>query len=623
MTKVKGDFIGHFHCVANEFDDKEPCSSSDGLAIYMKQDEDGCDIYDGYCWVCHQSFFKDEIHRSSLCEELGISNDGTVSERKFTPKPKPEPLTKEEVQKLKLEVGFYDKPYRCLEPEWMKFFGHMVKRDTNGVPTAVYYPETENNIVSGFKIRVLPKRFSKVGRTGKSSQLSGQFRYRSPSKRILYVGGENDKVAAYGALLKYGVHVVSPTTGEGSAADQAAAQYEFFDGYEEIYVGQDNDEKGSQANEDICKVLPANKVKVVKWSDNDPHKLLEDGKHQQIVRDFFNAKDYIDSGIKSAADATTEVVEFLTAPKIPLPPNLKKLEDAMRGGIKSTGAIINICAETSIGKSLFSDNLAMYWFFNSPLIPTIISLERTAGELLTDLYSLHLKKNLTWFKDGDDAIAYLDKPEVKKLCEDLVYDSEGFSRFYIIDERDGKIENLKRQVDRAIKQYGSRLIIFDPLTDFLRSLGNEAQEDFMMWQKMMKKEGIVFVNVLHTRKPAQSKDNAFKKVTEYEVLGSGTFVQSADINLVLNRNKMAECPIERNTTTVDMPKCRGGVTGEIMGLYYDSETRQQVDVEDYNKGGRQNNPDYVSVETKQSVDVNPFDNIDLNFSDDNVLEGTF
>ena len=141
----------------------------------------------------------------------------------------------------------------------------------------------------------------------------------------------------------------------------------------------------------------------------------------------------------------------------------------MRGGIRSTGAIVNIIGDTSIGKSFFSDNLEQHWFFNSPLTPTIISLERTAGELLSDHYSIYLKKNLTWFQDGQDAVDYLHKEDVKLLIDELVYREDGSSRFHIIDERDGTIEVLKKQVDRARKQFGSSLFIFDPLTDWLRS----------------------------------------------------------------------------------------------------------------------------------------------------------
>jgi archaellum biogenesis ATPase FlaH len=627
--REKGDFIGHFHCVANEFDNKDSCSSSDGLAIYMKLDDSDNKYFDGYCWVCHQAFHRNEINNSSLATELGLDPNG-VSVKEFTVKPKELPLTTEHIQELKQSVGFTDKPYRSLKPEWLRHFGFMVKRDSNGNPLQVYYPETESNKVTGFKIRVIPKNFNKIGRTGLSSQLGGQFRYKSPTRRLLILGSENDGVAAWGMLKEYydgkgygdyeNVHVVWGTCGEGSLFKQCSAQYDFIDGYEEVYIGMDTDHAGDEALAKCLKVLPANKVKICKWTLKDPHEMLEKGRTGQFIRDFFNAKDFIDSGIKSAADAISEVEEFLTAPKITLPPYLHKLQENMRGGIKSTGAIINIIGDTSIGKSFFSDNLEMHWFFNSPLVPTIISLERTAGELLTDMYSLYLKKNLTWFKDGHDAVEYLHKPEVKDLCEYLVYNEDGKSRFYIIDERDGSITTLKKQVDKAIKKYGSKLIVFDPLTDFLRSLGNEAQEEFMMYQKMMKKDGIVFVNVLHTRKPPSSKDGDFRKVSEYEVLGSGSFIQSSDINIVLNRNKMAEDPIERNTTIVDMPKCRGGVTGEACKLYYDQETRQQYDLDDYFSSPRQQNPN-----VKEDVVKNPLSSPNNIVTEDEngVVESTF
>lgn len=237
----------------------------------------------------------------------------------------------------------------------------------------------------------------------------------------------------------------------------------------------------------------------------------------------------------------------------------------------------------------------MHWIFESPLRPTIISLERTGGELLTDLYSLHLKKNLTWFQDGHDAVDYLHREDVKLLTDSLVYDEEGRSRFNIIDERLGQADVLRKQVDKARKQFGSRLFIFDPLSDYLRSLPLDQQEDFFLWEKMMKKEGLVFINILHTRKPPQSKDGEFRMVTEYEILGTGSAVQSADINIVLNRDKMSSDSEIRNTTIVSMPKCRGGTTGVACELLYDTETRQQYDKEDFlnQQSGRQINPNYA------------------------------
>jgi hypothetical protein len=373
MSEQKGDFIGHFHCVANEFENKESCNSSNALAIYLKQDDEGKDLYDGYCWSCHQSFFSEEIHNSSVGKELGVDENGVVGERKYQPKPKVDPLTKDEVAKLYSTVGFPTKPYRKLKPEWMKYFGFLIKYDSKNVPIQIYYPEIQDGSVSGMKIRIMPKRFNKIGRTGMDSLLGGQIKYKSPTRRLLIVGGENDGCASWGMLKDYydnrelsklrksnpsanlkdinvteSVHVVWSTCGEGSLFKQLQAQYDFIDQYDEIILGLDSDKAGDKAVEKCINVLPDEKVKIARWTKNDPHEMLEKGLEGQFIRDFFNAKEYNDTGIISAADAAEGVADFLLTEKITLPTYLNKLQENMRGGIRSTGAIVNIIGDTSI-----------------------------------------------------------------------------------------------------------------------------------------------------------------------------------------------------------------------------------------------------------------------------------
>lgn len=544
-----------------------------------------------------------------VCEILNITKEELMeSKEKEKVEVKPtvensEAMDIEEVKELIRSTGYISHGYRGIRDEINKFFGHLSKLDDQGNVIARYYPETNNNgKLTGYKCRNHPKDFShgKVGATGNKSQLSGQVKFKSPSKYVLYVGGEEDKAAAYQMLKDNrkdqefdSIPVVSPTSGEGSAAKQAAMQYDWFDQYDIIVIGMDQDEAGIKATKEIAAVLPKEKLRIATWSGKDPNQMLIDGKEKQFVREFYNAKEFVNSGISSSGDAEAGLEEFLTAPKIGLPPQLSKLQAAMRGGIKSTGSVVNIIGDTSIGKSFLSDTLIYHWLFNSPRVPTIVSLERTKEELTIDLLSMHLKKNLMWFTDGHDAVDYLNQPEVQVLKNELLYNEAGEPRFFIIDEREGDIELLKRQMEKSGKVNDSRLMVIDPLTDFLRSLGTEVQENFMMWQKLQKKNGFVFINILHTRKPPTDKDGNVRKVTEYDALGSGTFIQSADVNIVINRDKMASDPIEKNTTYVDMPKCRGGITGEICALYYDAETRQQYDRDEYFNNPVEEPPQYV------------------------------
>lgn len=591
---VSGTLLGKYPC--------KSCGSQDNLAIYVKHDDEGNEYLDGHCFSpsCENSFMTEAMIR-----EQGILEEGFVI-------PKTKQVTKTAITlaeyKALVARTSHDTTqpdgslYRGITVETAKFYGHLYERDSDGWIIRSYYPETKNthkgecNSLRGYKTRTLPKIFGthNIGITGSSNDFSGQYKFTTGGKWLLIVGGEEDKLAAAQMLRDYQIQrkqedydriaVVSVTCGEQSLAKMCAAQYEFVDMFEEIILCMDNDEAGKAAVMDALKVLPEGKVKVMTTSLKDANSMLLDGKQKQFISNFYDAKPLVETGIMSSSDAAQGIEEYLLTEKITLPPHLHRVQDAMRGGIKGSGAIVNIIGNTSVGKSFFSDVLVHHFIFNSPLKPTILSIERTSAELTLDLYSYHLKQNLTWFEDGNDAIDYLHRKDVKELCDQMLMNEFGEPRFFIIDDREGTVDVLKKQIERAVKQHDSKLIILDVLTDVIRSLPLDEQEMFMSFEKQMKKEGVVFINILHTRKPSSDKggEDTFKRVNEYDILGSGTIPQSADINLVLNRNKMASDPIERNTTYVDLPKCRGGSTGtDICKLYYDPTTRQQYDYDDW------------------------------------------
>jgi len=590
MKQESGEFIGHTFCVH--------CNSSDNCAVYTEENGK----YNGTCFTpgCEKYYDDKALREHGMLEEL-LDPSGKP---KFTASKK-EPITFEENKELNSRVispneleksGFV---YRGIRAETLNFFGHKVECK-DGKPFRIYYPETNPELctderlggLTGYKPRTLPKTFGygNVGLTGKRNELSGQFRFRNLHLKYILVclGGENDKAAAH-QMLKDGrkqsgyesIPVVAPTVGEGGGVDQIRMQYDFLDQFDNIVLCGDADSAGRAAMEKLCNVLPKDKIKIMNCTLKDPHQMLEKGMQKQFVSDFFNADEYEASRIKDSVDGLSEIKDFLTAPKISLPPYMHRLQDNLRGGIRSTGAIVNIIAATSSGKTLVTDNLLYHWIFNSPLVPTICTLERTAGEMMIDLVSLHMKKNIGFFDNGQEAWDLINSEEGLKAQQEVSVDENGRRRLYLIDEREGDINTLKRQIEKSAKKHGSKLIVIDPLTDLLRSLGLEGQESFMFYQKQMKKEGYVFINVLHTRKTQVDSEGQSKFVTEADALGSSTFVQSADINIVLNRNKNSADPVERNLMHVDVPKVRGGVTGPAAKWYFDIHTRQQVDYEDW------------------------------------------
>lgn len=489
-------------------------------------------------------------------------------------------------------TGYESNGYRGILDEYNKFYGHLTKLDSKGKVQARYYPETNlSSKISGYKCRNHPKDFSYglVGTTGSKNQLSGQIKFKSGGKYLLIVGGEEDKVAAYQMLAENRkdkdydpIAVVSPTTGENSCANQVALNYHFCDTFDFIHIGMDNDDAGRRAAEAIAKVLPKEKVRIIKWSGKDPNQMLLDGKEKQFARDFYAGKPLVASAIQSSGDLMAQVKDELLRPRIKLPFHLSKLQIAMKGGIQQ-GRMVNIIGDTSVGKTTHVNDLVYYWLFNAPEKVGVVSLEATAGQYTIDLLSIHLEKNLLWLGEGQDIVDYLDRPDVAALYDNLLNKDNGESRFAILDERDGKIKELEAQCERLINEHGCRILVIDVLTDILRGSNADAQEDHMMWQKRILKTGVTIVNVLHTRKPPQNADGSWRKATEYDAFGSSSFVQSAAINIVVSRDKMNPDPILANITHLDMPKCRGGVTGEIQKLFFDGETRKVFDYEHYLK----------------------------------------
>jgi len=591
-----GMFVLHTKCIADEVEGKSSCSSSDGMAVYEKENGEGELVYDATCWSCGQSFTVSQFSESSVGTAFLDGEDvKSATPSKRLGKPKKEPLTRKEVVDLIKEVGYKGNGYRGLKDEHNKFYGHLTKLDSQGTPTVQMYPETVDNKVTGYKMRVLPKDFRRggKGRTGIGSDLSGQVKFQSGGKYLLIVGGEIDKVSGYQMLrdsqIARGqedfapIAVVSMTTGEGSAYKQVAAQYDWCDTFDIIVIGMDNDDAGADAAEAVAKVLPKEKVRIATWSGKDPNKMLVDGHSRQFLRDFYGAKELVASGIKSSVGMMDSVKEVLLSTKITLPPYMRIMEENMRRAFSTSGKIVNIIGSTSCGKSTHVNNMGYHWMFQESLKPLVISLEKTEGEYAMDMLSIHLEKNLGWFKEGQDAIDYLEKPEVQDLIAELEKDEYGQERWRIVDERDGSIQTIEKQIERGVKQYGCNIVIIDVLTDALRFLPIDQQEKHLQWQKMFVKQGVSIVNVLHTTKPRRDKDGKMIKTTEYDALGTGSFVQSAHINIVINRDKMAATALEKNTTEADMPKCREGTTGPAGKWVYDPETRKLYDSVSYSQ----------------------------------------
>ena len=616
-----GVFIGeHFPCISNEFPNRpdgkkrKQCCSSDALAVYEHEMPDGSVYYDAVCYSCKQGFSREEVHASSIAPLLGIEQaSGVVVEKKtFENKAtKKLPITKSERQALwKItggKEGNSSLGYRGISDDTYNFYGFRFEYNKQGKVKATYFPETSKGKLYGYKSRHDPKAFgyNNVGKTGQSNDLSGQCRFPEGGKFCLVVGGEFDMCAAQEMLRNYQVKkgqgefsryaVVSPTTGEPSAPKQCRNQYDWFDKFDVIIVGMDSDEVGEQASLDIAKVLPKEKVRIAHWSSKDPNKMLNEGRERQFISDFFSAKELVVSGILGSDQVEDEIFKELSLEKIALPPFMSSLQEHMAGGIP-LGYIVNLISSTGCGKTTIANECVYHWIFNSPYKVGVISLELDTGQYGLSLLSRHIGKKLQLIQDKDEAVAILNTPEIVEKRKILWNNEYGEKRFYLLDDRDGSLDTLKKKIEQMIIQYECRFLIIDPLQDALDGYSNEDQAVFMKWMKqIVKRYKVSFFNVNHVRKEGNSGFDRFLK--EDDIQGSSAIAKSAGCNIIFTRDKLAESAISKNVTKVFIPKCRWtGSTGDGGLWYYSLSQHTLYDMEGYFKANPDKVPNGMTVE---------------------------
>lgn len=491
-------------------------------------------------------------------------------------------------EKIKKQTGTDSKGYRGIRSDISRPFGVRYSYDeADGSVAATYYPTTQNYEISGYKVRHHPKRFEAIGETGKDCQMFGQHKFRTHSHTVMVVEGEHDGLAAFQMLSDAQknkqfdpVAVVSTTIGGAGAYKQIQNNYEFFNQFKKIIVCMDADAAGDKATESIIDVLPKGRVFIMKMRQKDPNQYIQSDKVSEFISDFWSAKPYTPAGVKSAADGIDEIPDELMKPRITLPAYMHVMQEMMGGGIIQ-GRIANCIADTSCGKSTHVNRMVYHWIFNSPVTPTIVSLEATAAQYMLEMLSIHLEKNLLWKMSPAQIIEFLGTEEGQRIKNELCFKENGEARFFIVDERAGSIKDMEAELEMLFKKHDSKLFVIDVLTDLLRGSSESHSEDHMNFQRNMAKNGVTTINVLHTRKPPQSPDGKMRKVTEYDALGTGSFVQSAAYNIVLNRDKLSESQVDKNTTEVDLPKCRGGKTGSAGKWYFEFDKSKCHDLDDW------------------------------------------
>lgn len=554
-------------------------------------------FWDSVHWL--DDYFNLDLFDDDKSVEVKKINTIEDRNRESTKAPKPA-ITPQEYQKIKSTSSERGNNFRGISDAILKASGVRTEYDENGEVCGRWYMATEGGKLVGMKKRVCTlradgsreKNFYSVGRVGVSNELYGARHYKGGGKTLLIVGGEEDREAALEMLTRPQFKstwvkpaVVSPSTGESSIKTQLKNNYAWINTFSEIILALDSDEAGQKAMEECLDILPKNKTFKIIWQEKDPNDYLMKDKVAEFVYALFNTRQkHIPVGIVSSSEMREAAIEELSQEKIRLPKFMRKIEEMSNGGF-SRGTINNIGGMSGIGKTSLIGEAIYFWTTSIPQKPLPVSLELSKRQYSLNIYSRHLGVNLRKLP-REEAIKTLE--DSKEKLDDLDYLEGGVPRYFIIDDRDGSIEDLQSKVEEAIIVLGVELIIFDPLNDLFDGLDIKDQESFMRWEKRLVKRypNIVIINICHFNKAGSRllKDNKGRIIMpqEADLDGSGTIFKSGAINILMARDKNHPDLEERNKTYAVITKGRGGVqTGPCGPWYYDSETHTMYDYDDW------------------------------------------
>lgn len=536
-----------------------------------------------FCWARHGCIKMSETYKNKLNQQVEYKEDTNMG-NDFSP---------DYWDNLVENTTPDPKGFRGLVKDVCEKYGVMHEIDTeSGKVKFQYYPITKDGDLSGVRWRDMNKDFFRRGEVGMDCDLFGQYIFKNTlSKRIIIAAGEIDTLSLYQVVSLqsirdgYGeIPVVCTTIGEGGYK-QLQKQYKWLDTFDKIVVCPDQDDAGMKHLHTLVKYLPKSKTHVMTLPRGfkDANEMLEAGKTSQLRDAFFKAQVYSPSGIVGSDALFHDLYDFNEKPRLTFPPFMGYIQDTMlRGGLEFP-AIFNIVAPSGIGKSTILNEMIYHWVMNEPYKVGILALESTRKEFSKLLASRHLNKKLALLDDLERQVLL---EETKDHNRELYFDDNGDVRFYFMEELDGDIKRIKELIELLIISCDCKIIVIDPLQDLFAGLGNDEQEEFLGWLKIMvKRYEIIFVCINHIRKQ-DGKADQNKMYMESEIMGSSTIIKSSFFTMLLNRNKYLknDDPMTNVTRVMISKNRQTGITGPANDLYYDNVSHLLYDFEDFKEG---------------------------------------
>lgn len=456
---------------------------------------------------------------------------------------------------------------RGISKETCQKAGYWIAKVNGQVYQVADYRDQNGSIVSQ-KIRDKDKNFKVTG-SHKSDALFMKHLWNG-GKKIVVTEGEIDALTVM-ELQDCKYPVVSLGHGASAAKKTCAANYEYFDQFDQIILMFDMDEPGRKAVEEAAQVLPAGKVRVAVLPLKDANECHLNGHDKEILEQIWNAGPWIPDGVVSALSLKDRVKAHMESEETVgmLFAGCSGLNDKTLGA--RGGEVIMVTSGSGMGKSTFVRQQALAWGKQQGKKVGMAMLEESVEETVEDLMGLNNKVRLRQSEDVKKAI--ISDGRFETWYEELF----GSDTFHLYDSfAEAEADRLLAKLAYMRTGLGCDVIILDHIS-IVVSASEESDERKMIDRLMTKLKGfakstgVVLVVICHLKNPEKGKAHEEgRPVSITDLRGSGALRQLSDTIVALERNQQGDMP---NLVLVRVLKCRfTGDTGVAGFMEYNKET---------------------------------------------------
>jgi twinkle protein len=531
----------------------DDCGGSDPLQVY----EDGST----FCFSCRKSRPAPKQPREVIDMDFEV-DDGATS------------WGDSRLNEIKNDYPVRGFKERNIYKQVAEHYGVKVSYDLDGAIESHYYPYYENEQLTGYKVRNLPKNFSSVGKV--RGGLFGQNLY-SGGKRLVITEGECDAMAVQSAWYKrYKTFYPVVSIRSASSLNDLIEERDWVRNFDEVILWFDGDTAGQEATKEAARIIGYDKVKIAKGgTEKDANDLwIKDA--DKVLKVIYDAVDYTPAGILGKEELWTQLEEYNKLESIPYPPFMTGLNDKLKG--MRFGEITLWTSGTGSGKSTLLREIAVHLLEATDDKIGIVSLEESPAETARKMSGMALNRNpakeeipLEELREGYDKIFGDDRV--------LVLDHQG-------SIADGSIMDYLEYMCLS----GAKYLFVDHITILASEgadglTGNEAIDKIMNdLLRLVKKHNVWIGLISHLRK-TDNKGKSFeegKLPSMDDIRGSGSIKQISMDIIAFARDVGSSDENKRNTIRTKVLKCRyTGLTGPSGALHYDFETGRLALGQDY------------------------------------------